>query len=506
MTLHQSVFESVCRQAREAALLTSIADTLEWDERTGMPLAAGEYRAEQVSMMRASAHRLRTSGQYGEQLQQLSDTASDESVHSDTVATVRELHRDWQRDCKLPTELVEQISQATVRGQQSWDAARKANDFAAFAPALSKIIDLKREAGQRMAEGTGRSAYEALMDEYEPDARVESLTQTFDDLRTSLTKLIHSIRNAPRQPNVDILKRDFCVDAQRQFSRRVAAAVGFDFARGRLDETSHPFCTTLGPNDCRILTRYQRNWLPAGLFGTLHEAGHGMYEQGLRTEWFGLPPGRYVSLGIHESQSRLWENQVGRSLPFWRWLYAETQSTFSPQLDDIELDTFHFAINQVQPSLIRVEADEATYNLHILIRFELERRLIEGTLSVNELPDEWNSQYQSCLGIHSETDADGVLQDVHWSAGLFGYFPTYTLGNLAAAQLFDAAKKQLGDVDGLFQRGEFQPLLEWLRQNVHRHGACYTGEQLVQNATGEPLSADHLIRDLTDKLQPLYGF
>jgi len=285
----------------------------------------------------------------------------------------------------------------------------------------------------------------------------------------------------------------------------VAEKIGFDFDRGRLDETSHPFCTTLGPNDCRILTRYDPHWIPSGLFGTLHEAGHGMYEQGLRADWFGLPPGAYVSLGIHESQSRLWENQVGRSRPFWQWLFGQTQQAFAPQLDDVSIDTFHFAVNAIKPSLIRVEADEATYNLHIIIRFDLERQLVEGTLSVDDLPDAWNSRYQSDLGVCPSSAAEGVLQDVHWSAGLFGYFPTYTLGNLAAAQLFDAAQKQIGDLDQMLMRGEFRPLLDWLRERIHYFGKCYSGAELVERATGSPLSADSLIAYLKSKLQPLYG-
>lgn len=484
-------------------MLTSIADTLEWDERTRMPHAAGQYRAQQISMMRASAHEIRTASEYGEQLASIAE--SDETLDFESSAAIKELKRDWDRDSKLPVDLVRRISEATVRGQQTWDAARKANDFQSFAPSLTEIIRLKQECGARLSDGTDRTVYESLLDDYEPGADVSSLSEVFSHLRSELSELIATLREAPRQPKIEILKRDFSVEAQRAFSPLVASAVGFDFDRGRLDETSHPFCTTLGPNDCRILTRYEPNWLPSGLFGTLHEAGHGMYEQGFREEWFGLAPGKYVSLGIHESQSRLWENLVGRSLSFWRWLYPEAQKMFAPVLDDVSLADFHFAVNAVRPSLIRVEADEATYNLHILIRFDLEQRLIDGSLSVDKLPAEWNRQYQDCLGVQSDTDADGVLQDVHWSAGLFGYFPTYSLGNLAAAQLFDTAKKQLGDLDEMFSRGEFQPLLTWLRENVHIHGACYSSEELIQRATGQKLDAEFLLSDLRNKLLPLYG-
>lgn len=505
MSASQERFDSVCAKAREAMVLHSTADTLEWDERTGMPIAAGDYRAQQISMLRALVHELRTDAGYGENLQQLVEDLKDEDPHEPRVATVQQLHRDWQRDCKLPTALVEQISQATVRGQQKWDAARQADDFSIFENTLENIVDLKREAGNRLSEGTNQSVYEALLDEYEPGAKVDEIQQVFDDLRTPLVQLIAAIRDAPKQPDTGILERTYCIDDQRDFSHYVAEQIGFDFDRGRLDETSHPFCTTLGPNDCRILTRYDPHWLPAGLFGTMHEAGHGMYEQGLRSDWFGLPPGSYASLGIHESQSRLWENQVGRSRAFWEWLYPQTSDTFQSQLEGVSLDAFYFAINMVRPSLIRVEADEATYNLHIIIRFDLERQLIDGSLSVKDLPEAWNTRYESDLGIRPPSDADGVLQDVHWSAGLIGYFPTYTLGNAAAAQLFAAASEQIGDLDELFARGEFRLLLDWLRERIHFDGQCYSGTELIERATGKPLNATDLVKYLQTKLEPLYG-
>lgn len=498
------LFDAVCSTAREAMMLQSTADALEWDERTGMPIAAGDYRAQQVSTLRAMVHRLKTGSVYGENLQQLNSELDGKDPGDDQVATVRELHRDWDRDRRLPTELVQKTAEATVRGQQSWDAARKADDFGMFRDTLKAIVELKREAGQRLSEGTDSTAYEALVDEYEPNARVADLKKSFDELRVPLVELIAQTKEAPNQPRTEILRRNYDIDRQRKFSQMAAERVGFDFDRGRIDETSHPFCTTLGPDDCRILTRYESNWLPSGLFGTLHEAGHGMYEQGLRRDWFGLPPGSYVSLGMHESQSRLWENQVGRSRPFWKWMFPEARKIFAPQLDDVSLDEFYFSVNAVQPSLIRVEADEATYNLHIIIRFDLERDLIGGELEVNDLPTVWNDRYESDLGVRPSSDADGVLQDVHWSAGLFGYFPTYTLGNLAGAQLFDAAVAELGQVDMLCE-AECQKLLEWLRNRVHRQGRCLSGAELVKQATGRELSADSLIQYLGGKLRGLYG-
>ena len=501
----QNLFDQVCATARDAMLMQTIADTLEWDGQTGLPPKAGEYRADQVSMLRGEVHSKRTASDYGDALIRLNDAVLELDPHSDVGAAVCELYRDYDRNRRLPSDLVRATSMATVRGQQKWEAARKADDFTVFRDSLIEVVKLKREAGECISDGSDRSCYEALMDEYEPGAQVKELQSTFESLRRPLVELIAEIKDAPKQPDVSILQRSFNVDAQRAFSRQVSDKVGFDFQRGRLDETSHPFCTTLGPHDIRILSRFEEHWLPGGLFGTLHEAGHGMYEQGLRTDWFGLPPGSYVSLGMHESQSRLWENQVGRSRPFWSWLLDDAKSIFSPTIDDVGLDAVYHAVNTIRPSLIRVEADEATYNLHIMIRFDLERQLIERQLEVADLPEAWNTRYQRDLGITPPSDADGVLQDVHWSAGLIGYFPTYTLGNLASAQLYAAAEASIGDLPSQIGRGEFGPLLEWLRANVHTHGRCYGSDELIEKATGTPLSAEPLVEYLGGKLRPLYG-
>ncbi len=503
--MDQKRFESVCAHSRSAMRLQTAADTLEWDERTRMPAKAGDYRAEQVSSLRAAVHRQRTDAGYAADLEELNQQIASMPPDGDEAATVGGLYRDLCHNQKLSTELVEAISIATVRGQQTWDAARKADDYEMFAPALDTILKLKREQGQCLANGTDRSTYEALLDEYEPDARVDDLKRVFDELRQPLVELIQTLSDSPHQPNVSILERAYPVAQQRELSQSVAGAIGFDFSRGRLDETSHPFCTTLGPHDCRILTRYEESWLPGGLYGTLHEAGHGMYEQGMRSDWFGLPPGSYVSLGMHESQSRLWENQVGRSRAFCEWMFPQLKGLFAQSLDDVSVGEFYRAVNTVRPSLIRVEADEATYNLHIIIRFDLERELIDGTLATADLPAAWNDRYTRDLSIRPTSDANGVLQDVHWSAGLIGYFPTYTLGNLASAQLFNAAKSDLGDLDAMFAEGEFAPLLGWLREKVHTLGRCCSGDELIRRATGSPLSAVALVDYLRTKLLAVYS-
>ncbi|MCM2369347.1 carboxypeptidase M32 [Aporhodopirellula aestuarii] len=500
MTHHGEVFKSLREHLHKTSLVSSAAELLGWDERTGMPAGAGEYRAEQVAYLSGLVHDMRTSPDIESWLDQLSDWSQASDTHSDIGATVRLVRKDYEKQKRLPKDLVEAIASATVRGQGRWDAARKADDYRQFQPALDEMISLQRQAGECLAAG-GQTTYEALLDQYEPDAKADQLTSVFANLRGELVKLLDEIKGSSRQVDETLLKKKYPVDAQRKLSHKLAEAIGFDFNRGRLDETSHPFCTSLGPSDCRILTRYDDAWLPGSIFGTLHEAGHGIYEQGLPQDWYGLPPGTYASLGIHESQSRLWENLVGRSLEFWQCFTPLMKDTFD---EDATAQQWHASFNRVTPSLIRVEADEATYNLHIIVRFELEQALIGGELSTDDLPSVWNERYANVLGVTPPSDANGVLQDVHWSAGLFGYFPTYTLGNLIAAQLYATAQSSLGDLSGMISRGEFEPLLNWLRENVHNLGRKYSADELVQNATGRALSAEPLVASLRERYSLVY--
>jgi len=320
-----------------------------------------------------------------------------------------------------------------------------------------------------------------------------------------LVPLVGEIRQSGRSGDVSILQRNFPAAAQEALAREAAAAIGFDFDRGRLDVTTHPFCCGVGPNDCRITTRYDERFFNMAFFGVLHEAGHGIYDQGLSAEQWGLPLGQAASYGVHESQSRMWENQVARSRAFWEHFYGRAQEKFPAALTGVSLDDFYAAINDVRPSLIRVEADEATYNLHILIRFELEQAMLCGDLTVADLPGAWNEKYRNYLDVTPPTDREGCLQDVHWSSGAIGYFPTYTLGNLYAAQFFARADADLGGLDEQFARGEFQPLRDWLREKIHRQGQRFSGAELVQHVTGRPLSGEPLIEHLRAKLGPLYG-
>jgi carboxypeptidase Taq len=498
-----AIYDQLVRHSREAAILTTVESLLSWDERTMMPDAAGEYRAEQMTLLAGMVHERRTDRRVGDWLTELLDSPLAADPHSPAGATIRELKRQYDKRVKLPQALVEELTRTSVLGQQAWVSARANNDFKSFQPLLDKTFRLKRE--QAQALGYADRPYDALLDDFEPGALTSEVAKVLAALRERLVPLAADIAASRRQANIDLLTRRYPREAQEQFGQAAAAQIGFEFARGRLDVTHHPFCTGLGPHDCRITTRYDERHFPGAFFGILHEAGHGIYDQGLPAEHFGLPPGDAVSLGIHESQSRMWENLVGRSRAFWEFFYPQAQAAFPAALAGVPLDDFYFAVNDVRPSLIRVEADEATYNLHILIRFELEQALLDDQLPIAELPGAWNDKYRHYLGISPPNDAEGVLQDIHWSAGLVGYFPTYSLGNLYAAQFFAKADHDLGGLRRQFARGEFQPLREWLREQIHQHGSCYTAPELVERVTGMSLSHEPLMEHLYGKFGPLYG-
>jgi carboxypeptidase Taq len=495
-------YQKVVHHAREIALLVSIESLLGWDERTMMPAASAAYRAEQTALISGTIHRHWTDPWFVEALGELAGSDLVTDPQSEAAVTVRWLKRRVDKQVRLPQKLVEELTRTAVMGQQAWDKARHDKNFATFRPWLEKTFELKRQ--QADALGYPQCRYDALLDDYEPEELTANVTGVLAAVREQLVPLVAEIRESGRRPNMELLRGDFPAAAQEAFGRQAATRMGFDFGRGRLDVTTHPFCTTIGPDDCRITTRYDERFFNAAFFSILHEAGHGLYEQGLPGEQFGLPLGEAISLGIHESQSRMWENFVARSEPFWRYFYPQAQAQFSG-LAGVSLADFYFAVNDVRPSLVRVEADEATYNLHILIRFELEQALLNGDLPPGDVPGAWNEKYQNYLGIRPQNDVEGAMQDVHWSAGLVGYFPTYTLGNLYAAQFFAQADQELGGLAAQFARGEFQPLHHWLAEKIHRHGRRYTAAELVQRVTGRALSPEPLVAHLRAKLGPLYG-
>jgi carboxypeptidase Taq len=497
------IYEQVCNYARQTALIASIESVLGWDEHVNLPVSAGEYRAEQITYMVGLIHKRWIDHQFGDWLEALAAglLAADETA--DTAINIRQLKRQRDKNVKLPQSLVEELTRTAVLGQLAWQDARRQNDFAMFRPHLEKMISLKKQ--QAEALGYEGHPYDALLDEYEPEAQTAEVARVLNGLREQLVPMATTIALSARIPKTEILKRNFPVETQKIFAQQAAESIGYDFDRGRLDVSVHPFTVGLGPHDCRITTRYDERFFNAAFFAVMHEAGHGLYEQGLPAERYGLPLGEVVSLGIHESQSRMWENMVGRSRAFWAHFFPKAQALFPLALGNVSLDEFYFAINEVCPSLIRVEADEVTYNLHVLIRFELELAMIEGDLQAADLPGAWNEKYQKYLGLIPPNDAQGVLQDMHWSGGLIGYFPTYALGNLYAAQFFAQARGDLGDLDAMFQQGEFLPLRQWLREKIHSQGHRYTAAELVRRITGRPLSHEPLMAHLKQKFYTMYG-
>jgi carboxypeptidase Taq len=499
----EQAYAELIRRVKEARLLESCSGVLGWDERTYMPREGSAHRAEQIALLARMTHEMLTAPAIGELLGAVEQSALVRDRESVPAVNVREIRRTYDRFVKLPPALVEELARVTTRAQQVWQQARQKNDFPSFRPWLDKIVALKRQEAE--AVGYQEAPYDALIDEYEPGATTAEITRVFADLRADLVPLIAAITAAGKRAPHGILKREYPVDRQQIFGQAAAAAIGFDFAAGRLDVTSHPFCSGIGPGDCRLTTRYNPRHFNAGFFGILHEAGHGIYDQGLPPEDFGTPMGSAVSLGIHESQSRLWENQVGRGLPFWQHFFPRARQVFVDALHDVGLEDWLFAVNDVRPSFIRVEADEATYNLHIILRFEMEQALINGAMTAADVPGVWNEHFRRSLGLVPPDDASGCLQDIHWSMGGLGYFPTYTLGNLYAAQFMEQARRDLDDLDGDFRRGDFGRLKAWLNEHIHRQGQRYRPRELCQRVTGRPLSHKALLNYLRNKYAPLYG-
>lgn len=385
------VFEEVCQHARRTAVMASIHEFLGWDERTMLPPDGAEYRADQSTLLAGMIHQQWIDDNFGGQLNGLAADLTDDD-DSDMAVVVRRLKRQRDKRVKLPQSLVEELSRTAIMGQHAWQEARENDDFQKFLPMLERTIELKRQ--QAEALGYPQCPYDSLLDEFEPEELTANVGPVLEKLREDLVPLVTSIQESARKPDCSVLHRNFPVDVQDRFVHEAATAIGFDFNRGRLDVTTHPFCCTLGPGDCRITTRYSPDFFNAAFFGVMHEAGHGIYEQGLPADQYGLPLGEAVSLGIHESQSRLWENFVGRNRAFWAHFYPKAQENYPAALGNVSADDFFFAINEVRPSLIRVEADEATYNLHILIRFELERSLLDDELQAADLPEAWNEKYR----------------------------------------------------------------------------------------------------------------
>ncbi len=491
---------------REIQLLEHTTALLGWDQETYMPEKAIDERAQQQSLLSGIMHDKLTGKETGALLSSLGITdpskAAESSFSELDRAFLRKFSRDYYRETKIPKELVVDFSREASLSQAAWIEARKKSDFSVFAPHLEKLLELTKEKAEKI--GYPAHPYDALLAEYAPFATTSYVKKIFETLKPKLRDLVKEISRT-EQVDDSFLKKKYPADLQEKFGREILLDLGYEFDRGRLDVSAHPFTTTLGFDDIRLTTRYSEDSFKSGLFGIIHECGHGLYELGIDREIAGTVLAQGTSLGIHESQSRTWENMIGLSLPFWRYYYPKLQKVFPSQLEGITVDQFYRGINRSEPSLIRIDADEVTYSLHIILRFELELQMISGELKVRDLPDAWNSGMKDLLGITPSNDAEGVLQDVHWSFGAIGYFPTYALGNLYGAQFYRKMDRDLGGIDEIMERGDFKKILGWLRDNIHRHGSIYTAEELCMNATGETLNPDYFIDYLEKKYSGIYG-
>lgn len=483
---------------QEARLLESALELLGWDERTYIPPLGYTHRGNQNALL-AKLHHERISAPWvGDLLGELTPEAlklpEDHEIHVNT----REWLKVYTRAKKVPVGLVEELNKTLVQSQQVWQDARRENKFGTFAPLLQRVFELKKQ--EALYVRPGGDVYEVLLDDYEPGFSSKKLDALISGLKPKLIELMGKIQSKQCEKPPIQLQGPFAIEKQKVLSELVASFIGFDFEKGRLDTTAHPFCTGIGPGDCRITTKFDESDFTSGLLGVMHEAGHGIYEQGMDSLKYGLPTGSFCSLGIHESQSRLFENLIGRSRKFWQWALPVAKRIFSPTLGSVSLEDFVYSINIVRPNLIRIESDELTYNFHIMLRYELEKAMLTGDLKVSDLPQAWNEKIKNYLGLDVPNDSKGCLQDIHWSAGLIGYFPTYMLGNLFSAQIMRHAKSKFGwhdsDIETFLTK-----LNPWLRKNIHTAGKTYSSMQLVEKITGEKLNSDAFLAHLEGKLE-----
>lgn len=485
--------------------LHGAAALLYWDQATYMPPGGAETRGQQLATLSRLAQEKFTSPALGQLLEDLQPYQETLPYDNDEASLVRVTRREYERATKLPPAFVAELSSHAARSYQAWTVARPANDFAAMQPLLEKTLELSRRAAEYFGWPAGGHIADPLINEADYGMTVAMLRPLFAALREQLTPLVEAIQAQPA-PDDSFLYRHYPEQQQWDFGVDVVKRFGYDFQRGRQDKTHHPFMIKFGPGDVRITTRFREDDLGDGLFSTMHESGHAMYEQGINPAFGGTPLGGGTSAGVHESQSRLWENLVGRSRPFWSYYYPQLQATFPQQLGEIPLDAFYRAINKVRPSLVRVDADEVTYNLHVIIRFELELALLEGTLAVKDLPEAWRASYRATLGVDVPDDRDGVLQDMHWYySQIGGGFQGYTLGNILSAAFWQAANTAHPEIAEQIAQGQFDTLRGWLRERIYQHGSKFTAPMLVEQVTGAPLTIDPYIGYLKDKYGELYG-
>ncbi|HSO26700.1 MAG TPA: carboxypeptidase M32 [Anaerolineales bacterium] len=485
----------------EIADLNFTAQVLGWDQQTYMPPGGAEARGHQLATVSSLSHIKFTSDEVGRLLEDLEPVAETLDPDSNDARLIEVTAREYKKAVKIPSALVAELARVSTVAQQVWEAARENNDFPSFQPHLQKLVDLRRQYAELFAPYD--HVYDPLLDDFEPGLKTAEVQAIFGELRRQQVALIQAIADKPPVDD-SFLHLEFDEQKQWDFGVEVITRFGYDWKRGRQDRSVHPFTTNFGIDDVRITTRIHRDFLNTAIFGSMHETGHALYELGVDHALARTPLASGASLALHESQSRMWENLVGRSLPFWEYFYPRLQETFPSQLGNVDLHTFYKGINKVEPSLIRVEADEATYNLHIMLRLELEIALMEGRLAVADLPEAWNDRMENYLGIRPPNDSVGVLQDVHWSGGGFGYFPTYALGNLVSVQLWECINRDIPDLEDKIRKGEFGDLLAWLRRNIHQHGAKFKPQELVKKVTGSKIDPAPYMNYLQDKFGAIY--
>ncbi len=490
---------ALCAELADLGALRALA---EWDQNTTQPEGAADVRGAQLTTIQGLIHDREVNPRFGELLNDLEKSVGDASFTDADRGLVRQTRRNYTHATKLPHDLVQEIARVGSAAFEAWRKARATDDFALFAPWLQKTIALQREVADRF--GYREARYDALLDLYEPgltSARVEKL---FSAVRKVSVKTLGRIQLSHHDVDASILSGNFPADKQFRLSEAILRRMGYDFTRGGIAESPHPFTTEFGtPFDVRLTVRPDKRFIQAALMAAIHEGGHAVYEQGSAPTLSRTPVAGGASMGVHESQSRLWENSIGRSEAFWLGQFDVVRKVFRAQFADVEPSAFARALNHVEPSLIRVEADEVTYNLHVIIRFEMEKQMVNGEVDVNSLPRLWNERYQEYLGIRPPNDADGILQDVHWTSG-FGYFPTYTLGNLYGAQIYATLRKAYPDFDERLAHGDTAFILNWLREHMYRYGAIYQPEELVTRVTGEAPNPKYFERYLTEKFERIY--
>lgn len=499
MTSHYS---KLLKRVNEIHDLQKAGQLMGWDRQVIMPEAGDEIRIKQIATVRRLAHSMFTDDGFGELIENAAAELDGADYDSDQASLVRYLRITYEEERCLPPDFISRRAEISGKAYRVWVKAREEDDFAAFAPWLEQIVELGREMAQYY--GYEDNIYDPLLNQYERGAKTEQVRALFDATKEATVPLLKAIGNSEREVSDDILKQPYDVEKQKAFAHYIADAVGYDFDRGYLGTAVHPFASSFSRNDARITSRWYPDYLNPSLFGALHESGHAIYEQNTHPDLARTPLARGTSSGIHESQSRMFENYVGRSRSFWKAHFPKLQETFPEQLQDATVDDFYRAINKVQPSFIRVEADELTYNMHIILRFELEQDLLNGNLAVDDLPAAWNDKMQTSLGVTPPTTREGVLQDIHWTRPSFGYFPTYAMGNLYAAQFFAAAKEQSPAIAAELEAGKVNALLSWLRENIHQHGRKFKPDELVKRVTGQPLSHTAFVEYATDKFGEIY--